>query len=206
MTMPEQGAADSAAFQTAIAAFDAANAEDPNSEEAPGGPQPRELLYAQRMSEGLERLYPEASEALRLAARCQHIERWRRPRRDYPEGRVGYLTWRRDAKSFHAERAAEILRGLDYPEQTVARVQSLVRKERMTADPETQALEDAICLVFLTHYFEAFAARHDDEKVVDIVRKTWRKMSDHGREAALALSLPAKAAQLIENALSGEPP
>ena len=200
--MTEQSAAVDARFRAATAAFAAANAEDPNSDEAPDGPKPRELLYGQRMSEWLGRLHPDASEVLRLAARCQHIERWRRPRQDYPQGRVGYLTWRRDAKSFHAERAAEILRGLDYPEEIIARVQALVKKERLKTDPEAQALEDVICLVFLAHYFEAFAARHADAKVVDIVRKTWRKMSDHGRKAALALPLSAKSARLIEEALA----
>jgi hypothetical protein len=200
--MTDQAAPERERFQAAIAAFDATNADDPNSEDTEKGPQPRELLYGQRMSAWLERLYPDASEPLRLAVRCQHIERWRRPRRDYPEGRVGYLTWRRDAKSFHAERAAEILAGLGYPQATIARVASLVKKERLKADPEAQALEDVVCLVFLAHVFEGFAAQHDDAKVVDIIQKTWRKMSDHGRQAALGLTLSARPARLIETALA----
>lgn len=199
--MPDREPTDNDRFQSAIAAFDAANANDPNREDTADGPQPSELLYGQRMSVWLDRLYPDASEALRLAVRCQHIERWRRPRQDYPEGRVGYLTWRRDAKSFHAERAAEVLGDLGYPQATVARVQSLVKKERLKSDREAQALEDVVCLVFLSHVFEDFAARHDDAKVVDIIQKTWRKMSDHGRQAALGLSLSARPARLIEAAL-----
>ena len=191
-------------LRAAFAAFDAANAKDRNLDRDGSGQTPRELLYARRMSEWLGRLYPEASEALRLAARCQHIERWRRPREDYPQGRTGYLVWRRDLQRFHAERAGEILREAGYPDETVRRVQALVRKERLKQDLETQALEDTVCLVFLDHYFQEFAAKHADEKVIDILRKTWRKMSPRGRNAVHGLSFSDSGRRLVEAALASQ--
>lgn len=196
-------APDAPALAAAFAAFDRANAADPNLEDSAEGPQPKELLYGRRMSSFLAELYPEASMELQLATRAQHLERWRIPRKSYPEGRVGYLTWRRDLKAFHAERAAEILRDLGFDEALIARVGALLRKERLKQDPESQALEDVACLVFLTHHFAAFAEGHDDDKLVDILRKTWRKMSDRGRQAALALPLDGKSLQLVETALAG---
>ena len=194
---------DTAALQAAaLEAFDRANAADPNREAVDGVAAPKELVYGQRMSDWLERLYPEASLALRLAVRCQHIERWRVPRKSYPEGRIGYLTWRRDLKALHAERAGEILERLGFDAATVERVRALVNKENLRQDPEAQALEDVACLVFLAHYFADFAVGHDDDKVVDILRKTWRKMSETGREAALALPLGPTEAALVALALA----
>ncbi len=195
MTLPELAAA--------FAAFDRANAADPNVEVGAEGRQPKELLYGRRMSAFLAELYPEASTELQLAARAQHLERWRIPRKSYPEGRVGYLTWRRDLKAFHAERAAEILRELGFEEALIARVGALLRKERLKQDPDSQALEDVACLVFLTHHFAAFAEGHDEAKLVDILRKTWRKMSERGQQAALALPLDDKSLRLVETALAG---
>ena len=189
-------------FAAAIAAFDRANAADPVLEEVDGEPYPRALLYGCRMSDWLDHLYPDASEALRLAARCQHIERWKIPRHDYPTGRVGYLTWRRDLKAYHADRAASILSDLGITDSTIARVKSLLRKERLKQDPESQALEDAACLVFLAHQFEAFAPNHEPEKTVEILRKTWRKMSTRGHRAALALAFSPESKRLIEAALA----
>lgn len=188
----------------ALAAFDRANAADPQREETAEGAQPKALLYGRRMSVCLARLYPEASPELRLAARAQHIERWRIPRDSYPAGRVGYLTWRRDLKAYHAQRAAEILGPLGFEEAGIARVGALLRKERLKQDPESQALEDVACLVFLEHEFAAFAEGHGDDKVVDILRKTWRKMSDVGHRAALALPLEGRAGRLVAQALEPE--
>lgn len=191
-----------AALQAAaLEAFDRANAADPNCETVDGVARPKELLYGRRMSDWLERLYPEATPALRLAVRCQHIERWQVPRKTYPEGRVGYLTWRRDLKALHAKRAGEILEGLGFDGATIQRVCGLVNKENLRQDPDAQALEDVACLVFLAHYFADFAAGHDDDKVVEILRKTWRKMSETGREAALALPLGPTEARLVAQAL-----
>ncbi len=188
-------------FREAVARFDRANAEDPNVETADCASHPKELLYAQRMSDALERFAPEASEIVRLAVRCQHIRRWTVPRDSYPEGRDGYRRWRTDLGRFHAETAGEILRGIGYDDDTVERIQALLRKERLKADSEVQLLEDVACLVFLSHYLVRFAARHDDEKVVGILRKTWRKMSDQGRAAALDLDLAPELRALVARAI-----
>jgi hypothetical protein len=189
-------------FQLAIKRFDALNAQDPNVETAGGVAQPKELLYAQRMTEWLDRLAPDASEPLRLAARCQHIQRWHIPRSSYPMDRAGYHRWRTDLGTFHAETAGRALREVGYDEATIARVRSLVRKERLKADPEMQTLEDVICLVFLQYYFAEFAEQHDEAKLIGILKRTWAKMSPRGHEAALALDLPIGKRLLIEKALA----
>ena len=188
-------------FRAAVARFDRANAEDPNVETADGAPHPKEVLYAQRMSGALERFAPDASEVVRLAVRCQHIRRWTVPRDSYPEGREGYRRWRTDLGRFHADTAGDILREVGYDDATIGRVQTLLRKERLKADSEVQLLEDVICLVFLRHYLAPFAAQHDDEKVVGILRKTWRKMSDSGRAAALELDLAPELRTLVTRAV-----
>ena len=193
-------------LQRALDAFDRANAADPNRESVDGRDVAKELIYGQRMSAWLSRLYPGASEALSLAARCQHIARWVTPRQSYPEGRVGYLTWRRDLKRYHAERAGQILGDLGYPEAVIARVQALVRKERLKQDEEAQALEDVVCVVFLAHYLADFSRQHETDKVVEILRKTWAKMSPLGHRAALALPLDRALKDLVETALAEEHP
>ena len=190
------------ALGTAYAAIDAANARDPNVENLEGEARPKELVYGQRMTHWLDWLYPDASEALKIAARCQHIERWTSPRSSYPEGRKGYLAWRQDLKNFHARRAGEILRSLGYDESLIAHVGDLVRKKRLKQDPESQALEDVACVVFLAHYFAEFSAQHEDHKIDDILRKTWRKMSAHGRQAALSLDLGEAVSAHVSRALS----
>ena len=188
-------------FRDAVARFDRANAEDPNVETVDGAAHPRELLYAQRMSATLEHFAPDASEVVRLAVRCQHIRRWTVPRDSYPEGRDGYRRWRTDLGRFHAETAGAILRDVGYDEATVERVRVLLRKERLKADPEVQLLEDVICLVFLRHYLAPFAAQHEDEKVVGILRKTWRKMSERGRAAASDLDVAPELRALVDRAV-----
>lgn len=194
--------ADPTRFETAIARFDAANAEDPNSEEVNGVTYPKELLYARRMTAWLDRLAPEASEALRLAARAQHIRRWAIPRRDYPMTRSGYLKWRTTLYRFHADTAGDILREAGYDDATVAAVQSLLRKERLKRNPDMQCLEDVVCLVFLESYFANFAPQYDEQKVLDILRKTWKKMSPRGQAAARDLTLSPAAGTLLEKALA----
>ena len=186
-------------FDAAIAAFDAIHREDPEQDAAGA---PRELLYAQRMSAWLEKLAPGAPEALRLAARCQHLRRWSLARSAYPEGKVGYLRWRKESAAAHAVVAGEVLEKAGYDAPAIAKVQALVRKENLKRDPDTQLLEDAGCLVFLEHYFGDFARKHDEAKLVDILRKTWRKMSPQGQAAALALRLPAPLEALVGKALS----
>ncbi|MDB5355226.1 MAG: hypothetical protein JWN24_1679 [Phycisphaerales bacterium] len=199
-------ATDESRFQRAIERIDATNAQDPSRAVFGGRELPAELFYGQRMSAWLDRLEPSASEALRLAVRCQHLQRWIIPRSQYPMTRVGYHQWRTRLGAFHAEQAATILREVGYDEAFIARVQSLIRKERLKADPETQTLEDAACLVFLEIDYVDFARRHEEAKVVEILRKTWRKMSDRGHAAALELAggLPETERGLIEKALAGK--
>jgi hypothetical protein len=192
-------------FQTAIARIDGANALDPNHTLVDGMPVPHELHYAGRMSQWLDRLEPGASETLRLAVRCQHVRRWMIPRSQYPMTRAGYHQWRTTLARFHADQAAEILREVGYAEPTIRRVQSLVRKEGLKTDPETQTLEDVACLVFLEDEFSDFARRHDEQKVLGILAKTWGKMSERGRAAALRLDLPPADRALIEKALAMPP-
>jgi Domain of unknown function (DUF4202) len=189
-------------FTRAIALIDTANAADPNRESFGGREQPKELLYSQRMTDWLAKLAPGASEALQLAARGQHICRWTIPRDSFPLDRAGYHRWRSACQQMHAEKLAEILRSVGYDEATIVRVQSLVRKERMKLDPEAQLLEDVVCLVFLENYFAEFAREHDEAKLIDIVRKTWKKMSDRGHQAALNLELTAECRGIVEQALS----
>ncbi len=193
---------DSKRFAEALRRFDAANAEDPNTEVYEGKTYPKELLYAQRMTVWLDQLAPDASEVLQLAARCQHIRRWMIPRRDYPMDRRGYLRWRTTLYTFHAETGGDILRDVGYDDATISRVQTLLRKERLKRDAEVQCLEDVICLVFLESYFADFATQHDEAKIIGIVQKTWKKMSRRGQEVALTLNLSAPALQLVEKALA----
>ena len=191
-------------FRAAIAAIDALNAEDPSREATKGGAAPAALLYGRRMSGWLLRLAPDASEALRLAARAQHIGRWKSPRGAYPSGREGYLQWRDDLARFHADTAAAILAEAGYESSEIARVGALLQKKRLKRDAEVQTLEDAACLVFLKHGFTDFSRKHEDEKVVDIVLKTLAKMSVRGRAEAAKLTpaLPADRRVLVERAMA----
>lgn len=189
---------ESARLRACIARFDTANAEDPNRE--PDG-SPKELVYAKRMSAWLGRLDPQAPVEVRLAVRAQHIRRWEIPRASYPKGRTAYLEWRRDLGRFHAETAGVIMRECGYDEQTVARVQAVIRKERFKVDPWAQRLEDVACLVFLEHYFEGFAETQDRGSMVNILRRTWKRMSEAGRQAALTIDYSPRCAALIQSAL-----
>lgn len=191
-------------YERALRALDAANAADPNLERVAGGSRPKELVYAERMTAWLDRLYPDASEALRLAVRAQHLERWVIPRDAYPEGRQAYKEWRTALAGHHARRAGEILSAAGYDAATIGRVQALLRKEKLKVDPEAQALEDVACVVFLEGYFEDFARRYvdDEAKILAIVRRTWIKMSPVGHAAALALPLAPPAAAIVQKALS----
>ncbi|MEO1010015.1 MAG: DUF4202 domain-containing protein [Bacteroidota bacterium] len=183
--------------------FDEANAGDPNKETYLGETYPKELLYAEHMTRTLMEFSPNASEALRLAARCQHIRRWEIPRDSYPMDRIGYLKWRNKLKKFHAEIASKIMKEVGYSEDTINEVRLLLEKKGLKKNPDTQTLEDVICLVFLEHYLEEFAKKHPREKALDILRKTWGKMSKTGQEAALRLPLSSNSALLVSDALSG---
>lgn len=188
-------------FKRAIEMFDAENSKDPNKETYAGKEFPKELLYAQRMSHWLEKLEPDASEALKLAARSQHICRWMIPRSSYPKNRQGYLEWRTTLYTFHAEKAVAILKKAGYDKEIISHVQTLLRKQNIKTNAEMQMLEDVICLVFLEHYFVDFSTQHDERKIVNIVRKTWKKMSEKGQKAALTIQFPDEARSLIQKAL-----
>ena len=185
----------------ALRRFDEANAEDPNTEMVNGQPLPKELVYGQRMSVRLAGFAPDAPETVKLAARAQHIRRWEVPRDSYPEGRAGYLKWRTDLHKRHAEIAGEIMGEVGYDAGPIDRVQTLLRKRGLKTDPDVQLMEDVICLVFLEHYFHDFAQKHDEEKLIPIVQKTWRKMSDRAHEAALQLDYAPEDLAVIQKAL-----
>lgn len=186
----------------AFRCFDDANRNDPNMEVHEGQAFPKELLYAQRMTETLNAYRPNASEALQLSVRCQHIQRWEIPRDAYEKGRVGYLKWRQELKQFHADRATEILEEVGYDSETISQVKFLLLKKQLKKNEETQALEDVICLVFLKYYFEPFIKKHDEGKIIDILQKTWKKMSPNGHKAALQLQLSQDAMNLVEKAIT----
>lgn len=186
-------------FAAAIQAIDAANAQDPNLRDG----RPAELVYGERMSAALLRFAPDASELLRIAARGQHIERWTSPRSSYAEGKTGYFQWRNNLKQHHARRLGEIMSAAGYDEAACARVGALVRKEKLRTDAEAQTLEDVVCHVFLEHYGSEFVAKYDDDKSIDIIRKTWSKVSEPGRAAALKLPLTGRLAELVGRALAG---
>ncbi len=188
--------------EKALLAFDLANSKDPNIEIVDGKETPKELIYGQRMTKVLTNFEPNASTALQLAARCQHICRWESPRSDYEMNRVGYLKWRADLKKFHAKKASDILSELGFDAKIIERVAFLLQKKQLKRDDETQILEDVICLVFLEYYYEAFSAKHTDEKVIDIIQKTWKKMSESGHAAALKIAYSEKGLSLIQKALA----
>lgn len=188
-------------FEAALRRFDEENARDPHVEQVAGAARPRELLYAQWLSEWVLKLCPGASEELRLAARCQHLCRWLVPRDSYPMTRAGYLKWREALKQFHAQKAGEILREAGYKEEVVARVQSLNLKKSFPHDAEGRVLEDALCLVFLEHQFADLASKTADDKMINALQKAWKKMSPAGQAHALKLSYSPREQELLEKAL-----
>ena len=181
--------------------FDAANAEDPNRD-ASGAP--KELAYARQMSAWLVRLEPNAPDEVRLAVRAQHIRRWKIPRDSYPAGRSAYLAWRRNLGRFHADTAGAIMRDCGVDDDTVLRVQAIIRKERFKTDRLAQLLEDVACLVFLDHYFAPFAGDQAEDSMVNILRKTWKKMSETGRAAALQIEYSPQCQALLDKALGND--
>ena len=191
-------------FNKAIALFDAANAQDPNQDEG----QPKELLYAQRMTEMIGRFAPQASEVAQLAVRAQHIQRWTVPRSNYPLGKPGYFAWRTGLYRFHAETAGQLMAQAGYDEATIEQVKAAIGKQGIKTNPDTQLLEDVIGLVFIEHYMQGFAGQHpeySEEKWLDIIRKTWKKMSDNAHAFATGggIKLPEALVPLILKAVSG---
>ncbi len=193
-------------YQAAIAAFDQANSEDPNIELFEGKEFPKELLYAQRMSDMQQRFAPEASEAVKLAVRAQHIQRWKIPRSNYPMDKSGYMLWRTGLYKFHAETAGNIMQKVGYDNEMIARVKTIVSKKGLKTNSETQMMEDVVDLVFLEHYLLGFAGQHpeyDEAKWIVIIKKTWQKMSPHAHEFALSsmIKLPESLVPLILKAV-----
>ncbi|MDP2806073.1 MAG: DUF4202 domain-containing protein [Gallionellaceae bacterium] len=195
-------------YLAAIAAFDKANSEDPNKEVAEGKEYPKELLYAQRMTEMQERYAPEASEAVKLAVRAQHIQRWTVPRSNYTMDKPGYMLWRTGLYKFHAETAGRLMKEVGYDDEMIDRVKTIVSKKGLKTNPETQMMEDVVDLVFIEHYMLAMASAHPDyseEKWLLIIRKTWNKMSENAHAYALAgkIALPEALVPLILKAVKG---
>jgi len=190
-------------FNRAMALFDAANSQDPNLDEG----QPKELLYAKRMSDMIARFAPEASEAAQLAVRAQHIQRWKVPRSTYPMTKEGYHAWRTGLYKFQADTAGELMRQSGYDDAMIERVKKAVGKRGIKSNPETQLLEDIADLVFIEHYMLAFAHSkpdYDEARWLEIIRKTWQKMSVKAREFALSgnIRLPEPLVPLISKAIS----
>jgi len=193
--------ADAKRFEMALRRFDEENSRDPNTEIVNDVPRQRELVHAQWLTDWVLKLCPNASEELRLAARCQHLCRWTIARGSYLMTRAGYLKWRADLKIFHAEKAGEILREVGYPAETIAKVQALNLKKNFPRDPECRVLEDALCLVFLERQLADLARKSTEDKVINALQKSWQKMTDAARTEALKLNYTPEEKALIERAL-----
>jgi hypothetical protein len=195
--------ADHDRFNKAIALFDAANAQDPNQDEG----QPKELLYARRMTGMIGRFAPGAGEVAQLAVRAQHIMRWTVPRSTYPLGKPGYFAWRTGLYRFHAETAGELMSQAGYDEAMIGQVKAAISKQDIKTNPDTQMLEDVSCLVFIEYYMLGFAGQHaeySEEKWLGVIRKTWKKMSDAAHVFATTggIKLPDALLPLILKAIS----
>jgi hypothetical protein len=190
-----------ALLDDALAAIDAANAGDPNTIDVRGERRPKEQAHAEMAVEWIRRLVPSPSDALLLAARAHHVRRWDIPRSSYADGRAGYLKWKRELQKHHADVVGTILERVGYDSETIERVQSLVKKERLTSDPEVQALEDALCLVFVETQFTDLTAQLGEDHMVEVVAKTLRKMTAAGREAALGIPLDDESLRIVTKAL-----
>jgi len=193
-------------YESARALIDSANSADPNQVIADGKQWPKELLYSERMSDMLERYNPEADEVMKLAIRAQHIERWKSPRNAYPEGRIGYLQWRKGLYKIQANTAAELMRRAGFDEAGIERAWKAVAKKNIKGNVDTQLLEDVTDLVFMEHYILEFVGNHPDyseEKWIEIIHKTWNKMSHNAQQFALsgAISLPQSLLPLIQRAV-----
>lgn len=197
-----------AALTCALGTIDSANRQDPNMERVDGQVLPREYAYSLHMTRWLFALEAQPSERMQIACRAQHIERWTRPRADFPEGRKGYYQWRQDCGRFHGERAADIMAQCGYAEAECQRVATILTKRELRNDPDTQLLEDVACMVFLERYFADFYEDNPDfdkEKWLRIVRRTWEKMTPRAHEAALQLAgtMPAHLQVVLKEALEG---
>jgi hypothetical protein len=195
-------------YDKAVALIDAANSEDPNQLMVDGKQWPKELLYSHRMSDMQQRFAPTANDAVKLAIRAQHIQRWKSPRTAYPAGRIGYLKWRKDLYKIQAQTAAELLLQAGCDDDVINRVSDAVAKKAIKENADTQLLEDVTALVFMEYYMLEFAGKHpeyDEEKWLDIIRKTWKKMSTAAQQFALSgsIRLPESLLPLIQKAVAG---
>ena len=181
--------------------FDTYNQQDPTSFIWEGTSYPQEYFMALKLHEWVEKLMPEASEPLLLASRSQHIGRWTVARNSYPEGKVGYLTWRKDLGKFHAKTAGELMAQVGYDAEMIERTQQIILKQRIKQDAEVQTIENALCLVFLEYQYEAFHPKHEADKVIDILKKSLLKMDAHGHSFALKLSFSEKGLSYVQEAL-----
>ena len=194
-------------YERARELIDNANSADPNRVEANGREWPKELLYSERMSDMLQRFRPQADDVMKLAIRAQHIERWKSPRDAYPAGRIGYLQWRKDLYKIQASRAAELMIQAGYDKEQSERAWKAVAKKNIKGSEDTQLLEDVTDLVFMEHYMLEFVDKHpeySEEKWIEIIQKTWRKMSPQAQQFALsgAVILPESLLPLIQKAVS----
>lgn len=194
-------------FGRAIAAIDAANAQDPVRVDTPDGPRPKELVHAERMTHWVRHLAPDADDAQLLAARAHHLRRWALPRTEYPQGRAGYLRWRAEQKLRHAAEVGAILEAVGYDDAVAARVRQLVTKQGLGRDPGVQVHEDALCLVFLEQQLDDVAERLGDDHAVEVLRRTAAKMSERAVAVAADLDLSPHGRALLDRALGdGAPP
>ena len=185
-----------------ISAIDAANDADPTRITKNGTTCGAARLYGERMTAWLQALAPEASELLQIAVRAQHLERFKLPRSAFPMGKPGYFRWRNEQKRRHAARLTELMNAAGYNDEEADRAAAMVRKDNLRFDPEVQLMEDCACLVFLQYEFAGFAAPHPDEKVIDILAKSWAKMSERARAEAVKLNLPDHLAPLVQQAVA----
>ncbi|MDN6179926.1 MAG: DUF4202 domain-containing protein [Halomonas subglaciescola] len=198
-------ASDTASFTQAFDAIDDLHRNDPQSVEIDGAAEPKELVYARRMSAWLEYTHPAPADTLRLAVRAQHLQRWLVPRTEYPEGRVGYLTWRRDQSHQAGDTTAILMQQAGYSEGDAERASQIIRKQGLGRDEDVQTLEDCACLVFLENYFADFSRTLERDRMIRIVQKTWRKMSPAARRLALALPMSDASMALVNEALNDAP-
>ncbi len=193
-------------LQSTLTAIDDINREDPNSVIIDKASQPKELIYGQQMTSCLMQYWPLANELLQIAVRAQHVKRWQLKRTEFPEGKAGYYQWRIAQGKFHAQLTAQTMLEKGYSSEEAEQCGSIIRKENLKTNSDSQTLEDVACLVFLMHYFDDFAAKYTEQdneaKIVRIVQLTWKKMSEQAHEIALSLTLPPHLAAIVTKALA----
>lgn len=191
-------------LESVLSAIDTINGEDINTTTIDGNEQPKELVYGHYMSQCLKQYWQNSSEQLQIAVRAQHIKRWHLLRSEFDIGKAGYFKWRIALGKFHAALAESLMVDHGYPLEEAALTASIIRKEKRQSNTDSQTLEDVACLVFLQHYFDDFATKHTDEKIIRILQKTWGKMSEKAQNIAMSLTLPAHLNKLVVKALSGD--